>query len=81
MLVTSTGTAIAFVLIFCLAGDVLCGRWLLYALLGWVMFVIGEIGQAIGPNYSWTEALGGILSETIYVPLSAYATKRLAGRR
>jgi hypothetical protein len=35
------------------------------------MFVFGEIGQAITPNYSWKEAVIGILSETIYLPLGA----------
>ena len=52
---------------------------MLYALLWWLMFVIGEVGQAILPTYSWTEAVAGILSETLYVPLSAYVTKWLIG--
>jgi len=38
------------------------------------MFVIGEVGQAIGPNYTWKEAIAGIISETVYLPLSAYVT-------
>ena len=43
------------------------------------MFIIGEIGQAIGPKYSWTEAIAGIISETVYFPLSAYVTNWLIG--
>jgi hypothetical protein len=43
------------------------------------MFIIGEIGQAISPNYSWKEALAGIISETIYLPLSALVTQWLIG--
>ena len=39
--------------------------------------VMGEIGQTIGPNYTWKEAIAGILSETIYLPLSAYITNWL----
>lgn len=32
---------------------------------------------AIGPNYSWKEAVAGMIAETIYAPLSAYATNWL----
>jgi hypothetical protein len=77
--VSKGGTAIAFVLIFYFARDSLSGRWLLYAFIWWLMFVIGEVGQAIGPNYSWKEAMAGIISETIYFPLSAFVTNRLIG--
>lgn len=70
--VSKIGTAVAFVLIFYFARNSLSGHWFLYAFIWWVMFVIGEIGQTIGPNYSWKEALAGIISETIYLPLSAY---------
>ncbi len=77
VLVSKVGTSVAFVLIFYLARQSLAGRWLGYAFLWWVMFVIGEVGQAIGPNYTWKEAIAGVISETIYVPLSAYATNWL----
>ena len=79
--VSKVGTAIAFVLIFYLARDSLSGRWLLYAFIWWLMFIIGEIGQAIGPNYSWKEAMAGVISETIYLPLSAFVTNWLIGPR
>lgn len=68
--VSKLGTAIAFVGIFYLGREVLGGQWLLYAGLWWLMFVIGEAGQAIAPNYSWQEAAAGAISETIYFPVS-----------
>ena len=77
--VSKVGTAIAFVLIFYFARNSLSGQWLLYAFIWWLSFSIGEIGQAIGPNYSWTEAIAGIISETIYFPLSAFVTNWLVG--
>lgn len=77
--VSKVGTAIAFVLIFYFARSSLSGQWFLYALVWWLMFVFGEIGQAIGPNYSWKEAIMGIISETIYVPFSAFVTNWLIG--
>lgn len=68
--VSKLGTAMAFVGLFYLARDVFGGQWLLYAGIWWLMFVIGEVGQAIGPNYSWQEAIAGAISESIYFPLS-----------
>lgn len=79
--VSKVGTAITFVLIFYCARNALSGQWLVYAFLWWVMFVVGKVGQAIGPGYSWKEAVGGIISETIYCPLSAYVTHWLIGNR
>jgi hypothetical protein len=79
VLVTKIGTAIAFVLIFYFARSSLSGQWLLYAFVWWTMLVIGEIGQTIGPNYSWKEALAGMISETVYFPLAAYLTNWLLG--
>jgi hypothetical protein len=75
--VSKAGTALAFCLIFRLARDALAGRWLLYAFLWWLMFAFGEVGQAIGPGYSWTEALAGIVSEAVYLPVSAFIVRRL----
>ncbi len=77
VLISKIGTAIAFVLIFHFARNSFSGQWILYAFLWWLMFVMGEIGQTIGPNYTWKEAVAGILSETIYLPLSAYVTNWL----
>lgn len=77
--VSKIGTAIAFVLIFYFARSSLSGQWLLYAFIWWSMFVIGEIGQAIGPNYTWKEAMAGAISETVYLPLSAFVANWLIG--
>ena len=77
VLVSKIGTAIAFVLIFYFARNSLSGHWFLYAFIWWLMFVIGEVGQAIGPNYSWKYAIAGIISETIYLPFSAYIVNLL----
>lgn len=79
VLVSKVGTAIAFVLIFHFARSSLSGQWFVYALVWWLMFVFGEIGQAIGPNYTSKEAILGIISETVYVPLAAYVTNWLVG--
>jgi hypothetical protein len=72
VLVSKIGTALALVLLFYFARGSFSGRWVLYAAIWWLMFVIGEVGQAIGPDYSWQEAIAGVVSETIYFPLSAY---------
>ncbi len=77
VLVIKVGVAAAFVLIFYFARDALAGRWLSYAFAWWLFFVLSEVGQAIGPDYSWTEAVAGILSETVYCPLAALVTDRL----
>ena len=75
--VSKVGIATAFVLIFYFAHVTFGQQWLLYAFVWWLMFVIGEIGQAIGPNYSWKEAAAGIISETIYFPLAAFIIKTI----
>lgn len=77
--ISKFGTAFAFVALFYLARDVFGGQWLLYAGIWWLMFAIGEAGQAIGPGYSWQEAAAGIISETIYFPLSGLIVKWLLG--
>jgi hypothetical protein len=84
VLVSKAGTAVAFVLIFQFGRTALRGRWLLYALLWWVMYVAGEIGQAMGPHHTWMEALAGVISETVYFPAAAFLTDRMlrsTGRR
>ena len=79
--ISKIGTALAFVLIFHAARSDLAGRWLLYAGLWWLMFTFDEVGQATGPGYSWQDAIAGLISETIYLPLSAYMTDRLIGKK
>ena len=70
------------VLFFCSTDSRSIGsRWLLYGLLWLLMFAVGEIGQAIAPGYSWTEAVLGVISEAVYCPLSAYVAWRLLGTK
>lgn len=80
ILVSKIGTAAAFVGFFILSRPFLGKRWLPYAGLWYAMFILGEIGQAIGPGYGWREAVAGGVSETIYVPVAAWATAWLTGR-
>jgi len=37
-----------------------------YALIWWATFAVIEIGQAIAPDYSCADALGGILAEVFH---------------
>jgi hypothetical protein len=80
VLVIKIGAAAAFVLIYYFARDSLAGHWLRYAFAWWLFFVLAEVGQAIGPGYSLTEAVAGILSETVYCPSAAWAVDRLLRR-
>lgn len=77
--ISKVGTAAAFVLIFYYTRIALVDRWRTYASIWWLMFAFGEMGQAVGPEYSWLEAAAGIISETIYFPVSAYLTDKLIG--
>jgi hypothetical protein len=79
VLVSKLGTAVAFVLIFYVARSTLSAQWLLYAFLWWLSFLTAEIGQAIEGKYTWKEAIAGVISESIYLPLSAYLTNWLVG--
>ena len=79
VLIIKVGVAISFVWIFYAARGSLSGQWILYALIWWIAAVIGEAGQAVGPNYSWKEAVAGMISETVYFPLSAFLTNWMIG--
>ena len=79
VLVVKLGMAIAFVAFYYVARQVWSTRWMLYAVIWWATFAIIEIGQAIAPNYSWMDAIGGIVAEAIYFPLAALVTQRLLG--
>lgn len=79
VLVSKTGIAVAFVAIYSFAQIGLNRRRLLYASIWWLSFAIGELGQTIGPGYTWREAVVGIISEGIYFPLAAIVTDRLIG--
>jgi hypothetical protein len=77
VLIIKLGVSVAFVLLYYLAHDSWRTRWIEYALVWWVMFSMIEMGQAITPDYSWLAAVGGIVSEAIYFPLSALLVARL----
>ena len=77
--VSKIGTAIAFVLLFSLAPAGPARDWFLYGSIWWIMFAFGEVGQAMGPDYPWSEALAGMISEAIYFPVSAYLLHRIMG--
>ncbi len=77
MAVSKLGTALAYVGIWALGREAFGTNWILYVALWWVMFALGEIGQAIGPDYSWSETIAGVASETIYLPLSGLIVARL----
>ena len=79
VLVVKIGVALGFVLLLRAASGVFAPRWLLYGAIWWLMFAIVEIGQAIGPNYSIGDAVGGVIAEVVYFPLSSWATVRLLG--
>ncbi len=79
VLVVKLGMAGAFVSLYYVAREIWSVRWILYAVIWWAAFSVIEIGQAIAPNYSWMDALGGILAEAIYFPLAAVVTRRVLG--
>lgn len=68
--VSKLGTATAFVLVFYLGRTMIAPQWLAYVGIWWLMFALGEVGQTMAPGYSWQEALAGLISETIYFPIS-----------
>ncbi len=80
VLVMKIGTAIGFVAVLQMAWGSLRGRWLAYSALWWAMFVISEIGQAIGPGYTAIEAVAGVISETIYFPIAGLLAQRVLAR-
>jgi hypothetical protein len=41
------------------------------------MFAVSEVGDFVKPDYSFTYAMLGILSEAVYAPLSAFTIDRL----
>lgn len=77
VLVTKSGTAVAFVGLFWLSRDVWDGRWLVYAALWFVMFVLSEIGDAISGRSTPAEAAFGIVAEAVYAPLSAWVVSAM----
>ncbi len=79
VLVVKLGLAGGFVAFYHFAREIWFTRWMQYALIWWATFAVIEIGQAIAANYSWTDAMGGILAEAIYFPIAVLVTRRLLG--
>lgn len=77
LLILNTGIALSFVLIYYVARQSFKERWLLYGLLWWLMFTFVEVGQALGPDYTWQQALAGGVAALIYFPLSAFVVNKL----
>ena len=75
--ISKLGTAIAFTTLYRLFLESINRRWFLYAVPWWTMFVATEIGEAVGTTYTWMEAAGGIVAETMYTPLASYLTCRI----
>ena len=80
VLVTKLGTAIAFVSIFSVNKAAWGPRWLLYALVWFVMFAFSELGEAISARTTKPEAMLGVVSEAIYTPLAAFIAQWLLWR-
>jgi len=72
VLISKIGTAIAITLLFAYAKAVFAPVWWLYALIWWGLFVFGEIGQWLEGKYSGKEAIAGVISETVYIPLAVF---------
>lgn len=77
VLITKIGTAVAFVMLFHLTHNVWAERWLLFVALWFVMFAASEIGDMLSGRSTTAEALIGILSEMVYVPLATWTVLRL----
>ncbi len=77
VLVTKTGTALAFVGIFAVGRATWDRKWVLYAGLWFGMFLFGEAGELVSGRWTTVDAVLGILSEAIYLPVSALLTRRL----
>lgn len=70
IVISKLGITAAFVLIYLFTLPYFQIHWLVYAVLWWALFVSDEIGKAIGPKYTWKEAMAGSVSHTITIPLS-----------
>ena len=73
VVVQKIGTTIGFVGLFFLVQGAVLDSWLTYSLIWVLMYAVVEIGQAMGPNYTYKEVVAGIISEAIYFPLAGWA--------
>lgn len=70
--ITKLSTSILFVLLYSLLVQYISDIWLIYSLIWFFTAMIGEIGDTFKPDYSYKEALIGIISEIIYFPLAGF---------
>lgn len=71
VLLEKIGTSIGFVGLFYL-GQSFSNNWFAFGLVWFVMFAVTEVGQIYTHSSPKREAIAGIISESIYFPLSAY---------
>lgn len=76
VLLTKLGHAAAFVVLFGAARAFWGPRWILYAAVWLVMFAFSELGDAVSGRCTRLMAVLGVVSEAIYVPLSAFLAQR-----
>jgi hypothetical protein len=77
VLVTKIGTAIAFVALFEASQSLWRPHWMRYAAIWFVMFALSEAGDALSGRSTAFMAALGVLSEAIYLPLSALLVRKL----
>ena len=80
VLIAKAGVATAFVVLFGAHGEFWGERSMRYAAVWFVLFVFGEVGEAVSGRSSGVMAILGVVSEAIYLPLSALLTRRLLGK-
>lgn len=74
---TRLGTALAFVGLWLMVRYDQVERIWTFVFFWWLMLALYEVGQALGPTYGWTDALGGILAASIGLPLAGMVVSRL----
>lgn len=77
VLFTKVGHAAVFVVLFGATRAFWGPRWILYAAVWFVMFAFGELGDAVSGRCTGLMAVLGVVSEAIYLPLSAFLVQRL----
>lgn len=71
------GMALAFVGLWLMVRYDQVERIWTFVFFWWVMLAFYEVGQAIGPDYSWLDAVSGLVAASISLPLSGLIVTRL----
>lgn len=79
ILITKLGTAIAFVALYRLDERLWSTGPAVYVVIWLGMFIASEVGDAVSGRSSRAEALIGIASEVVYLPLAAWAMVAILG--